>query len=153
MSFMVNYFEMARDIMGVVPRVVEVPFGVIYVGENLSMQGRKNVAGLILNLEKRVFHHRCLLFRKDIPIRSHEETDQEIVANYGGEIRIVGPGRLIKLREHDVAYSVSGSEGFFHGFEKYRLTDEGFIYVAKALRPEFVDGDSFRVPDNSYCGD
>jgi hypothetical protein len=113
-----------------------------------------NILGLDLNLKGRVLHERVLFISRDktIPIRSHEEVDQEIVQNIGhynilmtlpgSNERIILPGQ----RRH----SVDGKNGFFHGFH---AKNEGILYVAKAVHKDFVEGNSFRVPENTYKGD
>jgi len=110
------------------------------------------IDGLTLDLKDRVLHERVLFIRAGqvIPIRSHEEVDQEIVsAIWKHRIIQVLPDAEIMIHPGETLYSVDADDGFLHGF---RAEKDGLLYVVKALKPEFVEGHSFRVPLNTYKG-
>lgn len=129
------------------------PFGLVISKGNLFPSNgvsRIVVEGLPLNLEKRLFHERVSLIKKDVPIRSHEETDQEIVRNIGDtSIWYILPEELVEIKPGEARYTVNKGVGFFHGYG-VNEHESGLLYVAKALFPDFVDGDSFKIPKNTY---
>ncbi len=105
--------------------------------------------GLKLNLKGRVLHERVLLFNKDIGLRSHEEESQEIVINIGSEVikQVMPLDAFSFIYLGRAAHSMNGDYGFVHGFN---VENTGLLYVAKALKQEFVQGNSFIVPPNSF---
>lgn len=119
-----------------------------------------NILGHSLDLRDRVLHERVLIITGDVPIRSHEEEDQEVVTNIGDYTvyQIVPPNlsNPIPIKKGQTTYSVNMNPdpvgepfGFFHGFQVER-GGVGLLYVAKALKPKFLDGNSFKDPKNTY---
>jgi len=97
-----------------------------------------------------MLHERVLIIRDDIPIRSHEETDREIVKNFGTEdIDYIQPNSSRTIFPENAIWSVSHETGFYHGF-RVRRGRYGVLYVSKMIRPGFAEGNSFRMPPNSY---
>src|SRR3989339_145938 len=85
-------------------------------------------------------HERVLIIRDDIPIRSHEETDREIVKNFGTEdINYVQPNGNRIIFPENAIWSVFQEAGFYHGFG-IRRGKYGVLYVAKAIKHGFVEG-------------
>lgn len=113
------------------------------------------VSGLTLSLRDCVLHERVLVLSGDIPVRSHEETDMEVATNIGdipvfyvesnARGRPIDPNRSM----YTVRSLPNGIEGFFHGFQVSE-SKTGLLYIAKALKRDFVEGNSFRMPKNSY---
>ncbi|PIN75541.1 hypothetical protein COV18_03230 [Candidatus Woesearchaeota archaeon CG10_big_fil_rev_8_21_14_0_10_37_12] len=149
------YLSRAKEALGTHKvRVVEASFGYLVIKGNDRELDGANLLGFELDLTGRVLHERVAILERGVGIRSHEETSAEVVKNVGDtDLQIVFPHDKQLIRPGELRYSVapSGSDlgrGFYHGFD---ITDgPGLLYVAKALHPEFVEGDSFRVPDNSY---
>ena len=124
----------------------------------LFTTGRQAPLSLQLGNDE-VLHERVwiLTCAADVPIRSHEETRHEIVRNFGyfdiEYLYAEGPGQKEEMKPilmGDVIYSVRGREGFYHGF---RVAKEGLLYVAKALKKEWIDPEnpnSFKAPPNTY---
>lgn len=98
-----------------------------------------------------VIHERLILLYENMPIRSHEETSKEIVWNIGGTNieTILTPTKRVHIRPGQSSPTVNGTYGFNHGF---KINKEGLLYVAKIIRPEFISGNSFKMPENSYDG-
>jgi hypothetical protein len=136
--------------------VQQTDFGYAILKDNWTPSEKADkitISGLDLDLVGRVLHERVLIIYREIPIRSHEEEDQEIVENIGHfDIRMTLPrGKSRIITPGNCTYSVQGPEGFCHGFD---LRREGVLYVAKALKPKSVKGqNSFIMPENSYKGD
>ena len=105
-------------------------------------------SGKTLNLQNMILHERVLIINKAIGIRSHEEEFQEIISNIGNSVifQTFPKQDSIKINPGVAIYSVNEDEGFFHGF---KVEKTGLLYVAKALKPEYVNGNSFIVPPNS----
>ena len=166
------YLSRAREFLGVEnPRVEETLFGYAIIKGNWAPSRSVQVVRLLnhmegfmpsfynLDLRGRVLHERILVIERSIPIRSHEETDQEVVENIGGsDIHIryrhkgdMGRGdmsiKTARINPGNTSQSVQGPDRFFHGFF---VEETGLLYVAKALKPEYVEGDSFRVPENTF---
>ncbi len=110
-----------------------------------------------------VLHERVLMMKSNtmlptnISMRSHEEEYAEIASPMGGEIfKVIEhsgtfmPVRVLMYRTPTmmVGFPRDGEqEGFYHGIATMK---GGAVYIAKLLRPEFVDGDSFIMPKNTY---
>lgn len=138
-----------RDLM-----ISQTPFGHVAIKGNWTPPSdvtSLNIDGLELEIAGRTLHERALVIQRNIPIRSHEEESQEIVTNIGVNpiTYISDPGQPLEIMPGNTIYSVKGNDGFHHGFSVER---RGILYVAKALHPEFAEGGSFRVPENSYNG-
>ena len=159
-----RYMDKIADVLRIHNfRIIETDFG--YVVEKGNFNPSKGVDeitiyGLKLDLRGgKVLHERVLVIKRDIGIRSHEEERQEIVKNIGEKIVIQATNKeQRRLAPRQARYSVhldSDGLGFYHGFKLVNdATDEphAVIYVAKALKPEYVDSrnDSFIVPPNSF---
>lgn len=107
---------------------------------------------LDLCIKECVLHERILVIEKNIPIRSHQEEWQEIVQNiWDTDIYYIssidGSINSVKMPPEETMYSMVNNTGFFHGFN---IEKTGLLYVAKALDLSYVEGNSFRIPENSY---
>ena len=162
-----RYLARAKEFLRAVnPRVEETPFGYAIIKGNWrpsshvecvqisNYQRGVRVGTYLLDLKDRVLHERVLVIERPIPIRSHEEIDHEIVENIGDSnvhMRYRHKGgnetREFPIAPGDTILSVNGPDRFFHGFF---VKDTGLLYVVKALKPEFVEGDSFRIPENAF---
>lgn len=133
--------------------VSQTPFGYVFEkGNTYPSPTEFSVDENVLQLQGRVLHERILLIERNIPIRSHEEVSQEVIRNIGDQnIVYTEPGRKLVMWPwcQLAMYSVNGENGFFHGFE-IEEGKSGLLYVAKALKPEYVDGNSFTIPENTY---
>ena len=132
--------------------VSQTPFGYVFEKGNTTGLSDFSLDGKRLDLRDRVLHERILLIERNIPIRSHEEVSQEVIRNIGDQnIVYTEPGRKLVMWPwcQLAMYSVNGENGFFHGFE-IEEGKSGLLYVAKALRPEYIDGNSFTIPENTY---
>jgi len=105
-----------------------------------------------LSLSDRVFHERVLVIREgqEIGIRSHQEQSSEYVINIGKSpiTRLLPRGATRDLLPNRGNFSHTGTAGFDHGWRVQQGT--GILYIAKALKLEYVEGDSFKIPENTY---
>jgi len=103
----------------------------------------------LLKLPDNILYESVLLINDHIPIRKHIESYSEVVQNIGeNPIEIISKFESpFLLFPGDSAYSVNGQRGLLYG---YNVNKQGLLYVAKSLREEFVDGNSFRIPETSY---
>lgn len=118
------------------------------------------IGGRNLDLRGKVLHERVLVIECEIPIRSHQEVEQEIVTNIGGRSEYArigcnsiddGEERMHTMNVGETIFSVYGRHvGFNHGFQVEM--SGSCLYIAKALKPEFVEGNSFRMPENLWKG-
>lgn len=155
--------------------VIEIPYGLAVAGGNFyslgdmpaemldKIFGEFNFLGG-LRLNDRVFHHHVLILREKYPIRSHEETDHEFVVNIGEiPVEYVSPPfngarhekwQSCPVRPGANLCSIDGDVGFYHGFDVLSapMAQFAMIYVAKALHTDFIQGDFFRTPANTYRG-
>ncbi len=132
--------------------LVIAPFGFTIVKGNYKPSSSVDVVHVDnypMKLGGRTFHERVLLIERNIPIRSHEETDLEIVKNVGDvPLFYIEPESETIIVPGNIFCTVSGRQGFYHGFRIEHGI--GLLYVAKILNPEFVYENSFRMPDNTY---
>lgn len=111
-----------------------------------------------------VLHERVLVMGphtrlpENADMRSHEEEFAEVAGTVTGTVyknakeggvsfpvRIMitkGPERMVLFPDQE-----GKQEGFYHGIA---TVDGGALYVAKLLRPDYVEGKSFRMPENTY---
>lgn len=112
-----------------------------------------------------------VIFDDKISVRSHEEVSGETVRNIGTENMGCVPFQYLwaerddsdKLNYEenyfhqafksvdDINRVFNRPKGFYHGF---RVDREGvaMFYVAKSLKPDFMNEKPFRMPENSYRG-
>jgi len=108
-----------------------------------------NICDLELDLRGKVLHERVLIIEREIGIRSHQEADQEVIKNIGDTAitQTLHEG-YTRFPPRMAGYSLDRGWYFFHGFKVEKGT--GLLYLATALKPEFVDGNSFKMPKNTY---
>ncbi|HLC20173.1 MAG TPA: hypothetical protein VJK72_04595 [Candidatus Nanoarchaeia archaeon] len=118
--------------------------------DHLRIDGRN------IDLRGKVLHERVLIIEGEIPVRSHQEVAHELVRNIRDigfrnfSIEYIDADRPIwNINPGESILSVYDRTGFNHGF-RVEQGKVGLLYVAKALHPEFVDGNSFRMPENTY---
>jgi len=138
-------------------RVEKTDYGIAVIRGNyvLAETVELFIRGKPLDLTGKVLHQRVIIFDREIPIRSHQEQDQEIVVNIGentvGYRNPTYPLNTVRPQNSFVSHDIK-SHGFYHGWGLVSEGDTGMLYVAKALKPEFVqaDSDSFKMPTNDY---
>jgi len=143
----------------------ETPYGFVVVKGNWkpskgvdfsTIHGKR---GLRRDITKGVVHERVVGIRRHVPIRSHEELLEEVVVNVGGcQISQEFPNHSVLTLEPGkslITYPLDGTDledldknGFYHGWSVQGMW--GVFHVVKLLHPSFVQGNSFRMPENTY---
>ncbi len=142
------YMDAIYEILGPKVRTEMTKFGYAVIKGNTDEykdQERHRINGANIRTKGSTLHERVLIINEDISRRRHPETEHEFIKNIGeNPIHYVQINSEQVLMPGEGMYSVNGREGFFHGF---RVEDTGLLYVVKAIRPSYVQGNSFRIDD------
>ena len=159
----IRIFRVHRGNQPSKPKVIQI-YGALQSSWPVAKDG-----AIDLNLHNNRLVEYVLVFDGNIPIRSHEETDNEGMTNIGN-VPVVyrrarnqpnTPGDLVspsiedfRLMPGQIMHSVLGKAGFYHGLD-LPAPGIGKLYIAKAVLPGFEDFNcrsGFRIPENTYRG-
>ncbi len=155
-----EYFFRTKDL-----EIYQTDFGTIVLRGNRRLpRGTSLAVGkVILEPYDGYIHERIAFIERGTGIRSHQETDREIVRNIGDVplLYLLGTNdgeiKTCTILPGQTGYTVYNSFGHNHGFalagpRSREKPSPAIIYVAKSLNPGFPEGNSFRMPENTYRG-
>ena len=129
------------------PKVEETDFGAIFKKGTYSRE-LATQEGRLLRLGHGEVSDESVLFMRGgicIPIRTDDEVNRELITNIGDtDIIYRRDVEIHCLRPNQSRWSVWRANGMVFGLDHGYAVEkgDGYLYIAKALRPEYVDVDS-----------
>lgn len=152
-----DYLPRIKEALGITGslEINKTDFGYVAVKGNWfpPKSTKLSINRAVLDLTDRVLHEIVLVIKRTIPLRTHNETDRQIFSNIGDSnvgVAYVDRGERrpdFILRPGETVQTLHNQYGHQYGFVVEKGL--GLLYVAKALKPEFVEGNSFRLPNET----